>query len=119
MESYATHLSKCSKHPRAQVNALVVSDLDVALTDEVLEQLAIKVSLAAEFCSLSINAISGTDEGDALKLKAMVKNKIMLLLVDSGSSHSFVSSVFLQKYGITPTTMKSKLVKVANGDTDY
>lgn len=33
----ASHLAKCTKRPRAQMNALVVNDLDVELTDEVLK----------------------------------------------------------------------------------
>jgi hypothetical protein len=76
------------------VNALVVNDLDVQLTDEVLHRLDVEDALDAEFCKLSLNAISGTDKGEATKLRAMVQNKVMLVLVDSGSSHSFVSSSF-------------------------
>jgi hypothetical protein len=47
------------------VNALVVNDLDLdmALSDEVLAQLAVEDSLTTTFCQLSLNAISGTDEG--------------------------------------------------------
>jgi hypothetical protein len=107
----ATHLPKCTKRPKAHVNALVVNDLDVNLTDEVFEQLRVEVQLSAEFCYLSLNAIAGTSEGEA-----MVKNKVMLILVDSGSSHTFVSPSFVQKCGITPTAMSSKQVQLANGD---
>lgn len=111
------HLSKCTKRPRAQMNALVLNDLDVELNDEVLKQLEVDDTLAAEFCSLSLNAISGTATGDTLKLAAKVKNKVMLILVDSRSSHSFVSSTFLSKCGITPEQMPPQLVKLANGET--
>jgi hypothetical protein len=99
------------------VNALVVKDLEVQLTDEVLHQLDVEDALDAEFCKLSLNAISGTDKGEAIKLRAMVQNKVMLVLVDNGSSHSFVSSSFLMKCGIQPTHMPGKQVQVANGDT--
>jgi hypothetical protein len=105
------------KRPKAHVNALVVNDLDVQLTDEVLHQLDLEDALDAEFCKLSLNAISETDKGEAIKLIAMVQNKVMLVLVDSGSSHSFVSSSFLMKCGIQPTQMPGKQVQVANGDT--
>jgi endonuclease YncB( thermonuclease family) len=37
--------------------------------------------------------------------------------VDSGSSHSFVSSTFLHTCGIAPSAMPPTVVKVANGDT--
>jgi hypothetical protein len=94
----------------------VVNDLDVNLTDEVLEQLRVEDQLSAEFCYLSLNAIAGIAEGEAMRLKAIVKNKVMLILVDSGSSHTFVSPSFLQQCGITPTTMSPKQVQLANGD---
>jgi hypothetical protein len=113
----SNHLAKCTKRPRAQVNALALNSLDVPLTEEVLEQLEIEDSLTNEFCSLSLNAIKGTEDGEALKLRALVRNKVMLILVDSGSSHSFVSTTFLQTCGIKPSAMSPTVVKVANGDT--
>jgi len=36
--------------------------------------------------------------------------------VDSGSTHSFVSSEFLAKVGITPVPTTPKQVKLPNGD---
>lgn len=59
------HVEFCTQRPKAQVNALVVNDLDLdmALSDEVLAQLAVEDSLTTTFCQLSLNAISGTDEG--------------------------------------------------------
>jgi hypothetical protein len=91
--------------------------LDVQLTEEVLHQLDMEDALRAELCQLSINAIAGTDTGNALKLRALVKNKVMLSLVDSGSSHNFIISSFLDKCGITAVPMAPKRVSVANGDT--
>ncbi|XP_072147882.1 uncharacterized protein [Setaria viridis] len=111
------HLTTCSKRPKQHLNALVVNDLDVTLTDEVLQQLEMEDALTAEFCHLSLNAVAGTDSGEAMKLRALVHNKVMLILLDSGSSHSFVSSSFLDKCGITSTPMHPQQVKVANGDT--
>lgn len=49
---------------------------------------------------MSLNAISGTDAGEANRVRAMVKNQIMLVLIDPGSSHSFISLLFLQQVGI-------------------
>jgi hypothetical protein len=112
-----SHLAKCTKRPRSQANALVLNHLDVDLTDEVLEQLAMEDTLASEFGTLSINAMAGTDEGQAIKIRALLKNKAMLILLDSGSSHSFVSRNLLDKVGITPQPMTPRVVKVANGET--
>jgi len=111
-----SHAAKCTKRPKTQVNALVLNDLDVTLNDEVLKQLEIEDALTEEFCTLSLNALAGTEHGEAMKLRSLVKNKVFLLLVDSGSSHSFVSSAFLQKVGIVPVPAPPKKVRVANGD---
>jgi hypothetical protein len=62
----STHLAKCAKRPRSHMNAIVVNDLDVNLTDEVLQQLDIEDALDSEFCKLSLNAIAGTDKGALL-----------------------------------------------------
>jgi hypothetical protein len=43
------HAEVCIKNPKAQVNALVVNDLDMHLSEEVLAQLALEDSLAAEY----------------------------------------------------------------------
>ena len=112
----STHAARCTKRPKNQVNALVLNDLDVTLTDEVLKQLDMEDALAEEFCTLSLNALAGTEHGEAMKLRSLVKNKVFLLLVDSGSSHSFVSSQFLQRVGIVPVPAPPKQVRVANGD---
>jgi hypothetical protein len=52
-----------------------------------------------------------------MRVAALVKNKVMLILIDSGSSHSFVSSAFLQNVGLTVIPAVAKHVKLASGDT--
>lgn len=111
------HAQVSSKRPRAQVNALAINCLDTELTDELLEQLDVEDSLATEFCQLSLNVVLGTEEGEALKLRALVNNKVMLILVDSGSSHSFISKSFMHNLGIQGISIEPKQVKVANGET--
>ena len=97
------------------MNAIVVNDLDVNLTEEVLAQLAMEDSLNDEFGQLSLHTMSAADHAACIKLKALVQNKTMLLLVDSGSSHSFVSSKFLQLTGLQPVPVAPKQVKLPNG----
>lgn len=108
----------CPKRPQpqAQVNALVVNELDVVLNDEVLNQLAVEDASTEDFCNLSLNALAGTDKGGALRLRTLVQNKVMLVLVDSGSSHSFVSKNFLKTIGIQALPTTPKQVKLANGE---
>jgi hypothetical protein len=110
-------MAKCSKRPRAQVNALVLNNLNVELTEEVLEQLAMEDTLTLEFGTMSINAMVGTAEGEAMKIRELLQNQVMLILLDSGSSHSFVSRALIEKLGIQPHYMQPKVVQVANGET--
>ncbi|PVH32848.1 hypothetical protein PAHAL_9G503600 [Panicum hallii] len=102
------HATSCVKRQSAQVNTIVVNDLDHHVTEEVLRQLDIKDNISEEFEQLSLNVVSGTSSGDVLKLQALVRGKVMLLLLDSGSSHSFVNFSFLQEVGIQSQPNKLK-----------
>jgi hypothetical protein len=114
----ANHRSVCTKRPQpqAQINALVVNDLDVVLTEEVLTHLAIEDAIIEDFGQLSLNAMSGTDIGEVMKVRSLVKNKVMLILIDSGSSHIFVSESFLDTVGIKSLPTKPRKVQLANGE---
>lgn len=105
----------CSKKVKPHANALVVNDLDRELSDDVLNQLAIKDALPEEFYQLSLNAISNTKHINCIKLKTRFKDKVMLILLDSGSSHSFVSSQFVQLTNLPTVPMSPWRVKLANG----
>jgi hypothetical protein len=94
----ANHIKSCTKRPQNQLNALALNDMDVVLTKEALNQLEIEDTLASDFCQLSLNALSRAEQGDAMKLRALVHNKVMLSLIDSGSSHSFISSAFVENW---------------------
>jgi hypothetical protein len=69
-----------------------------------------------DFGQLSLNALSNTEHENLIKLKTMVKDKVMLVLLNSRSSRSFMRSSFvkLNKFPRVPIT--SKKVKLANGD---
>lgn len=89
-------MAVCSKRNKPQVNALAVNELDRELSDEVLNELEVEDQLKEDFSQLSINALSGQANMTCMKLKARVKDKVLLILVDSGSTHSFISSYFVQ-----------------------
>jgi len=110
------HTEVCPKRTKPHSNALVVNDLDRELSDDVLNQLAIEDALPDQFCQLSLNALTSTDTSNSIKLKTRVKNKIMLSLLDSGSSHSFVSAQFTQLAGLPTVSMSPRRVKLANGE---
>lgn len=57
------------------------------------------------------------DKGEAMILGTLVGKKVMLVLVGSGSSHSFVSQTFLDTTGVKALPTISKQVKLPSGDT--
>lgn len=90
------HLDVCTKRNKPQLNTLALNDLDREISEDVLNEMAIEELITEDFCQLSLNAISGTESSDCIKLQSTVQNKTMLILVGTGSSYSFVSSQFVQ-----------------------
>ena len=99
-----------------QADALVLNNLDMVMEDEVLNQLETEDALASEFCQLSLNAIAGTEGQDCIKVRALVENQVMIILIDSGSSHSFVSNSLVTKINMKTASIPASQVKVANGE---
>jgi len=110
------HLEVCIKRKRPQANAIIINDLDRELSDEVLNEMAAEDALQEEFGQLSLNALSSADNNRCIKLKARVKDKVMLILIDSGSSHSFISSHFTNLTQLPTVSTKARKVKLANGE---
>jgi hypothetical protein len=98
------------------LNSLVLNDLNVELTNDTLNQLEADDILTVEMGQLSLNAMSGTDSGDSMRICALVHNKVMLILVDSGSSHNFVGPAFLLQTGIPSQSVAPMQVRAANGE---
>jgi hypothetical protein len=112
-------MAVCKVRNKAQANVLAVNDLDMdkELPDEILNALATEDELNEQFCQLSLNAITTKDNLACLKFKAKVKDKVMLVLLDSGSSHSFVSKQFADMTDLPVSPTQPKRVKLANGNT--
>jgi hypothetical protein len=95
---------------------MVVNDLDVTLTRS-------SSSFGCGRCSdcrswsLIIEHVVGIDKAQTLKLRALVQNKIMLIFVDSGSTHNFVNTAFVHKCGLRSVHIPPLQVKVASGET--
>jgi len=109
----------CPKRQKPQINALVANDLDnnkEEIPEDMLNQLVVEDALSADFYQLSINALTSTDTENSIKLKSMVKNKVMLILLDSGSSHSFVSKEFVELTKLETVPIQPRKVKLANGE---
>jgi hypothetical protein len=74
---------------------------------------------AAECCHISVNAMAGTESSQSLHLRTMVGNQVCLILVDSGSSYSFINAEFARHVGAAIQPMSSVPVKVANNQVMY
>jgi hypothetical protein len=77
------------------LNALVINVLDAELTEERLNQLEVEDVLSEQLGQVSLNAMSGTANGDSKMIRALVQGKVVLILVNSGSSHSFLNESFI------------------------
>jgi predicted aspartyl protease len=65
---------------------------------------------------LSLLAISGGVANDNMRVRAKSRKQLMLILVDSGSSTTFISSAMVKKLGLVLANCKPAKVKVANGE---
>lgn len=110
------HAEHCTKRNKSQLNALIVNELDKEINEDLLNEMAIDELLTEDFCQLSLNGLAGTESGDSIRLKTTVQSKTMLILVDTGSSHNFVSSHFMQLTQLPTVPIKSQKVKLANGN---
>jgi hypothetical protein len=113
-EKYSpTH--KCAQ--RAEINALTTElDTPVHIAEEVLELLELQDIANSQELSLSLNAIAGSQGDGTIRIRALVDNQVMLLLVDSGSSNTFVSDKFVQRLHCETVSIPAVSVKVASGD---
>lgn len=96
------------------MNALHLEEEREILSNEILDMIMGGTGMGDEEMHLSVNAISGAASSNTIRVRALVKNQVMLMLLDSGSSHSFIDSSFTQKLGCQPTAILPRQVKVAN-----
>jgi hypothetical protein len=66
---------------------------------------------------ISLHTMSGRPQHKAIQLKALAKNQVMVILVDSSSSHVFANSGLVDKLQVLVTSTHLVTVMVANGDT--
>lgn len=85
------------------------------MSDDVLNKLERADIAQAEQLSLSLNAISTTESTDIVRIRALIDHHVMLILLDSGSSHSFINASFADRISTSPQSIKPVPVKVANG----
>jgi hypothetical protein len=87
------------------------------MSDEILEILEASSEQHTSDGFLSLNAIIGTQNNMVIHLGALVQNQVLSILIDSGSSHSFLNSSMVDKAQCALTPTNYMKVKVANGQT--
>lgn len=79
-----------------QLLTIELGDFGEILPDDTLHTMATAEPAPPEECfQLSVHALAGTEEVQSVRLRALVKNQVMLILVDSGSTQ-FCQSTFCQ-----------------------
>ena len=108
------------KKQGAQLLTIQVGEYGEVLTEEAVRALELLQEpeaepVAAECCSLPVHATSGTESTVCIRLRAKIGDQAMLLLLDLGTSHSFLDAIFVERTGVQPKSIVAVQVKVANG----
>jgi hypothetical protein len=109
----------CGPKQVATVNMMEQETDPIMLSEEVLNLMEMNDIAEAQHLSLSLNAMAGSESSNCLRLRALVGNQVMLILVDSGSSNSFINANMLNRIQCEVKDAPSIPVKVANGQYMY
>jgi hypothetical protein len=108
---------QCAKKTGAELHAITMDDTPEQLSHEVLNMLEMQDLAEAQQLSLSIHALAGTNSGDMIHLRALIGNQHLLILVDSGSTGSFLNVNMLSRLHCEAQPTTPVTVKLANNDT--
>ncbi|KAK3151411.1 hypothetical protein QOZ80_3AG0245520 [Eleusine coracana subsp. coracana] len=100
----------------AQANAIQVEPASEILSDEVLDVIVANAMTEEDEMHLSLNAIAGTASPRTIRVRALVKNQVLIMLLDTGSSHSFVDKSLADRIGCSQSLIRPRKVKVASGN---
>lgn len=64
---------------------------------------------------VSVHTIAGNKAHNTIKVLGKMKGKVITLLIDTGSSHSFINSGLVRELGLTTKHAPPLLVTVATG----
>jgi hypothetical protein len=89
------------------------------LSEGILNALEMHSASTEEDCFLPLNDIVGAQNNKVIHLRPLVNNQVLYILVDSGSSHTFLNAIMLHRLASKVTAVPKMTVKVANGDTVF
>jgi hypothetical protein len=107
---------QCNKKANAKLHAMTTECTPELLCDEVLNMIEQHDIADAQQLSLSIHALADTESGDTIQLRAMVGNQVLLILVDSGSTGSFLNASMLPRLQCSAQATTPVTVKLANNE---
>lgn len=110
--------SKCKIPVQPQVNCIEVEesgDEAVIITDEMSNYVESSEPQYDDNITLPLHALNGTNNSGCIRLRALIKNQVVLQLLDLGSSSTFVSELTLTRLHCEVQTIEPISVKVANG----
>uniref|UniRef100_A0A8R7U6G6 Retrotransposon gag domain-containing protein n=1 Tax=Triticum urartu TaxID=4572 RepID=A0A8R7U6G6_TRIUA len=106
----------CVKPPTPTAVMAMTSAAEAILSDYILDAVEEQETSLQEM-HLSVNALSGADHPRTIRLRALIGNQVVLILLDSGSTHSFMDSALLPRIQVTPQQLSKEIsVTVANGE---
>jgi hypothetical protein len=101
----------------AAIMEFEIGDGGGILLDAMLEAMELQSSGTEPDCHISLYAISGAATNKAIHLRALVDNQVLSILVDSGSSNTFLNADMLQRIPYSAQKATPLTVRVANGQT--
>ncbi|KAK1693348.1 hypothetical protein QYE76_010045 [Lolium multiflorum] len=107
---------QCGAKPAHSLNTMEQQECPIQLSEEVLNLMEMHDLATATKLSLSLNAMSGSEGSNCLRLRALVDNQVLLILVDSGCNSSFINANMLSRINCTTVEAEPIAVKVANGE---
>jgi len=104
---------KFTKDHACMKKGLYLMELD---DDTPVEDAAVKESSTTDDVEISIHALTGIKTADTMHLTTSVAGTSIRALVDSGSTHSFITADTARRLGLQPALCPSLTVGVANGE---
>ena len=72
------------------------------LSEAVLDAITqLEQGVVSESMFMSIHALTGTVHHNSIQLRTIMGNQVMLFLIDSGNSHSFIHSSMVERLQLT------------------
>ena len=65
---------------------------------------------------ISLHALLGMGDSQTMRLQGKIKNLVVIILVDTSSTHNFLDQRVVKRLGIPTQSVDTLSVSVANGD---